>query len=52
MCKVAVGLDPYTLVCVPDQSKTHEMCNKVVRMDPWLLNYVPDWFVTQKQVKL
>ena len=52
MCNLAIKLDPCTLVCVPDQYKTQEMCNKVVRMDVWLLNYVPNWFVKQQQEKL
>ena len=39
---------PYTLGYVPDQHKTHEMCDDAARRRPWLLKYVPDWFVTKQ----
>ena len=42
---------PYTLGYVPDQHKTHEMCDDAARRRPWLLKYVPDWFVTKQQIK-
>ena len=41
----------YTRDYVPDQHKTHEVCDDAVRRTSWLLKYVPDWFVTKQQIK-
>ena len=43
MCESAVEDNLWSLVHVPDQYKTQEICNKAVKKkDPWLLRYVPD----------
>ena len=52
MCIKAIWLDPSFLRFVPDQYKTHEMCDDVVWHDSFSLQYVPNWFVTQGQIKL
>ena len=37
---------PSFLTLVPDDLKTHEMCNEAVRINPWLLYDVPNYLKT------
>ena len=44
--KWLVYIRPSFLTLVPDDLKTHEMCNEAVRIDPWLLYDVSTYLKT------
>ena len=47
MCERTVLEDPGTLVLIPDQHKTHKICNEAFDYDPDILELVPDKYKTQ-----
>ena len=44
MFERAVKREPYALEYVPDEYKTHEICERAVGKSTCQLGFVPDWF--------
>ena len=51
MCNSIICADPFSIRYVPDQYKTHQMCDKAVDSCLTALKFVPDWFVGSKMIK-
>ena len=47
MCNNAADECPFVFDSVPDQYKTHEMCDKVVSDGSFKFKYCHDWCKTQ-----
>ena len=48
MFERAVKREPYALEYVPDEYKTHEICERAVGKSTCQLGFVPDWFGKRK----
>ena len=47
MYNKAVRNNPWLIGRVPDNVKTHGICDKAIEDDPSFLQFIPDWFVTR-----
>ena len=52
MCDRIISDDPFSIICVPDQYKTQQMCDKAVDDCLAALKLFPDWFGTSKKIKI
>ena len=51
MCNSIICEDPFSIRYVPDEYKTHQMCDKAVDSCLAALKFLSDWFVGSKVIK-
>ena len=51
MCNSIICEDPFSIRYVPDEYKTHQMCDKAADSCLAALKFLSDWFVGSKMIK-